>query len=94
MGFNPQGAGDTKAVLQFNFTGSVEGTCHFVIESGLIRGIEGPADQADIIFDTPFDVWMDILTGKANGQQAFMEQKYQVEGDFNLLLRMNQLFGR
>jgi len=39
-------------------------------------------------------VWMDIMTRKADGQQMFMEQKYKVFGDFSLLLRMNQLFGR
>jgi hypothetical protein len=37
---------------------------------------------------------MDIMTGKADGQQMFMEQKYKVIGDLSLLLRMNQLFGR
>jgi putative sterol carrier protein len=94
MGFNPQGAGDTKAVLQFNFTGTVEGTCHFIIDSGRIRGVEGPAETADLVLDTPFELWMDIFTGKTNGQQAFMDQKYKVNGDFNLLLRMHELFGK
>jgi predicted lipid carrier protein YhbT len=37
---------------------------------------------------------MDIMTGKADGQQMFMEQKYTVDGDLNLLLRMNELFGK
>ncbi|MFH1983571.1 MAG: flavodoxin family protein [Pseudomonadota bacterium] len=33
MGFNPKGAGDTTAVLEFNFTGTVAGSCHFRIET-------------------------------------------------------------
>lgn len=31
VGFNPEAAGDTKATLQFEFTGSVEGSCHLSI---------------------------------------------------------------
>jgi len=27
-----------------------------------------------------------------DGQNAFMQQKYTVEGNFNLLLKLNQLF--
>jgi hypothetical protein len=37
---------------------------------------------------------MEILIGKADGQQMFMEQKYRVKGDLPLLMRMKQLFGR
>jgi len=36
---------------------------------------------------------MDILTGKAEGQQMFLDQKYAVEGDLALLMQMEQLFG-
>ena len=31
---------------------------------------------------------MDIMTGKADGQQMFMEQKYRVEGDLELMIRL------
>jgi hypothetical protein len=40
------------------------------------------------------EVWMDILTGKSDGQQMFLDQKYTVEGDLALLMQMEQLFGR
>jgi putative sterol carrier protein len=36
---------------------------------------------------------MDIITGTADGQQMFMDQKYRVEGDLSLLMQMDQLFG-
>jgi multimeric flavodoxin WrbA len=94
MGFNPDGAGDTQAVLQFNFSGESEGSCHFRIENRQIRALPGPAAKPDLTIDTPFEVWMDILTGKTDGQQMFMAQKYKVSGDFNLLIRMNQIFGK
>jgi len=94
MGFNPEAAGDINVALQFNFSGEVEGTCHFRIEKARIHAIMGPSESPTLTIDTPFEVWMDIMTGKADGQQMFMQQKYRVAGDFSLLLRMNQLFGR
>jgi multimeric flavodoxin WrbA/putative sterol carrier protein len=94
MGFNPDGAGDTRAVLQFNFSGDVEGSCHLKIENREIQALPGAAENPDLTIDAPFEVWMDIMTGKADGQQMFMEQKYKVVGDLSLLMRMNQLFGK
>jgi multimeric flavodoxin WrbA/putative sterol carrier protein len=94
LGFNPAGAADMSAVLQFNFSGEVQGACHFSIENGKIRADLGSAERPDLTIDTPFDIWMDIMTGKSDGQQMFMEQKYKAQGDLNLLMRMNQIFGK
>jgi len=94
MGFNPAAAGDTRATIQFTFSGEAEGSCHFKIEDGKIQAALGAAERPDLTIDAPFSVWMDIMTRKADGQQMFMEQKYKVSGDFSLLLRMNQLFGK
>lgn len=93
MGFKPDAARDLKAVLQFSFSGQVEGVCHFRIDHGKIEAIEGPVERPDLTIDAPFELWMDIMTRKADGQQAFMEQKYRARGDFSLLLKMKQLFG-
>ncbi len=93
FGFNASAAKDLQAVYQFAFTGSTEGICHFNIADGKIRYSSGPAEKPDIIITAPFDLWMDIITRKADGQQMFLEQKYTIQGDMNLLLRMNELFG-
>ncbi len=79
MGFSAKNAGDTKATLQFLFSGAVEGACNFRIENGEIRANEGVAQDPDLTIETPFEVWTDIMTGKADGQQAFMAGKYQVK---------------
>jgi putative sterol carrier protein/FMN-dependent NADH-azoreductase len=94
MGFNPQRAGDTKAVIEFKFSGDVEGSCQLKIENGKIEARPGTAESPSLTIETPFNVWMDILTGKADGPKMFMEQKYRVHGDLSLLMRMNQLFGK
>jgi multimeric flavodoxin WrbA/putative sterol carrier protein len=94
MGFNPEGAGDTKAIIQFNFSGEAAGSGYFRIENGRIESQLGSAEKADLTIEAPFEVWMDIVTGKADGQRMFMEQKYKVNGDLSLLMRMNQFFGK
>lgn len=85
IGFNPQAAGDTQAILQFTFSGEVEGSCYFTVEKGTIVATLGTVEKTDLKIDTPFEVWMDIITGKANGQQMFMEGKYRAEGNISLL---------
>ncbi|MBI5570055.1 MAG: NAD(P)H-dependent oxidoreductase [Desulfomonile tiedjei] len=94
MGFNPEGAAGVRGVMQFNFSGEVNGSCYLKIENGSIEGKEGTADHADLTVEAPFEVWMDIVTGKADGQQMFMQQKYKPSGDLSLLLRMKDLFGK
>lgn len=94
MGFNPQAAAGTRASVQFSFSGEVQGSCCFIIQDGSIEAASGDAEKPDLTIQTPFEVWMDIMTGKAGGQQMFMEQKYRAEGDLSLLLRMNELFGQ
>jgi len=37
---------------------------------------------------------MDILTRKADGAEMFMAQKYTVDGDINLLMKLGELFGK
>ena len=94
IGFNPQGAGDANAVLQFDFTGPVAGVCHFTIADGSITAAEGPAGRPDLVVKTPFDVWIDIMTRKRDGAQAMMDGLYQVEGNTGLLLDMQRFFSR
>jgi multimeric flavodoxin WrbA/putative sterol carrier protein len=93
MGFNRKHAEQTKALMQFTFSGEVEGSCHLEINDGKIEAKEGTSAKPDLIVESPFETWMDVITGKADGQQMFMQQKYRASGDFSLLLRMKELFG-
>jgi multimeric flavodoxin WrbA/putative sterol carrier protein len=94
MGFNSEAAQGVKAVIQFRFSGEVSGDCYFQIEEGELSTGQGEAPEAAMTIDAPFELWMDILTGKADGQQTFMEQKYKVSGDLALLMKFGELFGK
>ena len=92
-GFNPKKAGDGQAVMQFEFSGPVQGTCHMAIANGAIKTAVGPAESPDVIIRTPFDLWVDIMTDRQDPGQAFMDGKYTVEGDMEVLMNMNKFFG-
>jgi len=94
MGFNPDGVKDLRATLQFEFSGEVEGACHFIIADNAITAQSGRSEKPNLTITSPFEVWMDIMTGKADGAEMLMEGKYTAEGDMDLLLNMGKLFGQ
>jgi len=91
-GFNPKKAQGFKGCYQFVFSGKQEGICYFAVDQNEIHCSLGSAAKPDITIITPFEVWMDIVTRKREGAQMFMEQKYKAEGDFNLLIKMGEIF--
>ena len=90
FGLNSEAVGERKIILQFNFSGEVTGPCYFIIEKGNVSAEEGGKENPDITIETPFEIWMDIITGNADGQKMFMEQKYKVNGDLSLMIQLFQ----
>jgi putative sterol carrier protein len=88
FGVNARAVGDRKVVLQFKFSGELKGSCYFTIEKGTAGAQNGTSDSPDLTIETPFEVWMDIMTGKADGRQMSMEQKYRVSGDLPLMMQL------
>lgn len=43
--------------------------------------------------ETPYAVWKAIASGEMSGQDALMQQKYRVKGDFSLMLQWDKFFG-
>jgi multimeric flavodoxin WrbA len=89
-GLNSETAGNRKIILQFDFSGEVADSCYFIIEKENVSAEEGSKENPDITIETPFELWMDIMTGKADGQQMFMDQKYKVDGDLSLMIQLFQ----
>ncbi len=48
---------------------------------------------ADLTIEAPFEIWMDILTRKADGTQMLIDGKYKIEGNSDLLANMTKYFG-
>jgi multimeric flavodoxin WrbA len=93
MGFRPEACEGVQAVIRFDFTGEQEGSCSFAISGSGIMDSAGPAEKADLVVKAPFEVWMDIITNKADGQDQFLKGGYTAEGNLSLLMRMKEFFG-
>lgn len=90
LGVNPEALGERKAVLQFIFSGEIQDSCYFTIEKGVVSAQIGISDSPDLTIDTPFGVWMDIMTGKTDGRQMLLEHKYKISGDMSLMMQLTQ----
>lgn len=90
--FDAQEAGDLVADIQFDVSGDEPGSYYLHIENGTCTFNEGDASAPKMTIHTPSDIWLAVSRGELDGQTAFMSQKYTVEGDFGLLMRLNKLF--
>jgi hypothetical protein len=90
MGINAGAVGGRKVVLQFKFSGEVDGSCYFTIQKGTVGAKSGMSTGPDLTIEAPFNVWVDIMTGKADGRKLLMEQKYKATGDISLMMQLFQ----
>lgn len=90
--FNKEGAKGLKAVYQFNLAGERGGQWYVSIENDNCEVHEGAHPSANITISMPAEDFVDMTTGKLNGQVAFMSGKLRIAGDMGLALRMQSLF--
>jgi predicted lipid carrier protein YhbT len=90
--FDPSAAMGLNATYEFQVSGEEVFSAHLRIEQGSCTYAEGPADSPGVVIKTPANVWLAISRGELDGQTAFMNGKYTVEGDLALLIKMKKLF--
>jgi len=90
--FDAAAAGDLIADIQFDISGKEPGSYHLHIEKGTCSFLEGEVSSPSLTIHTPSEVWLAVSRGEIDGQAALMQRKYTVEGDFNLLLKLNEIF--
>jgi len=49
--------------------------------------------EATTIIETPYSLWKAIAAGEEKGQDALMQGKYRVHGDFSLMIQWDKFFG-
>ena len=92
VGLNPEEAGNLRATIQFDISGKQPGQWHFEIKDGNCAFKEGKVDNPTLTIHSPSEIWLAISFGELDGAQAFMQKKYTAEGDFQLLMRLKNLF--
>ncbi|MCB2193084.1 MAG: NAD(P)H-dependent oxidoreductase [Deltaproteobacteria bacterium] len=92
--FNSDKAQGVEAVIQFKVSGTENFDAYLDISGGKCAYHEGKADSPALTIETPAQVWLDIAYGRQDGQAAFMQGLYKVQGDISLLMRLGGMFAR
>jgi putative sterol carrier protein len=91
--FKPDRAQGVKATIQYDITGQGGGTYHVDIADGKCAMQEGPAATPNLTLTMTAPDWIDMVSGKLNGQMAFMSGKLKIKGDMGLAMKLAGMFG-
>jgi hypothetical protein len=94
VAFNPQTAGSLRADIQFIISEGEPEDYVLQIAEGKCTAYQGTIPSPTLTIHTPSEVWLQIARKELNGQTAYMKGLYRIEGDFGLLLRMDELFSK
>ena len=83
-----------NSTIQFNLSGDNGGQWYVNIKDGKAEVHEGTAPSANMTMSMAANDYVDMTTGKLNGQMAFMSGKLKISGDMGLAMKMQTLFKR
>ena len=83
-----------NSTIQFNLSGDNGGQWYVNIKDGKAEVHEGTAPSANMTMSMSAQDYVDMTTGKLNGQMAFMSGKLKISGDMGLAMKMQTLFRR
>ena len=90
--FNADAAKGMNSVIQFNLTGDGGGQYHVAIKDGACTVSEGAHASPNMTMTMAASDYVDMISGKLNGQMAFMSGKLKIAGDMSLAMKMQTLF--
>ena len=91
---NPDAAKGMNSTIQFNLSGDGGGEWYVAIKDGKAEVAKGKAPAANMTLSMTAQDYVDMITGKLNGQMAFMSGKLKISGDMGLAMKMQSLFKR
>jgi len=90
--FNKDAAKGLDAVYQFDLSGDGGGKWFVTIKNETCDVKEGSHPSPNITISMASQDYVDMSTGKANGQMLFMSGRLRIAGDLGLALRMQSIF--
>lgn len=90
--FLPEAAPDLDAVIQYQLTGEEGGDYIISIKDNQCKVTEGIAEQPLVTVTADGRDFGDVLLGRANGMQYFMQGKIKLAGDLNLAMKLTSFF--
>lgn len=90
--FIPEKAGDLDAVIQFELTGEEASDWYLVIKDKTVKVEKGKSEGATMTLSADSGDYKDIVTGKINAMNAFMQGKVKLQGNLNLAMKFAEMF--
>lgn len=91
--FNTEKAMGVDAIIQFNLTGDFEALYWVEIKDQNATLHEGQAESPKTTFIANAEDYANVVHGKTNAMQAFMQGKLKVKGDMGLAMKLQSIFG-
>ena len=90
--FKPEAAEGVDAVIQYKLTGDEPGNWIITIKDGKCTTAAGEAENPNMTLMADAQDLKDVLLGRANGMQYFMQGKLRLSGDLNLAMKLTSFF--
>lgn len=90
--FIPEKAGDMDSVIQFVLTGEEASEWQVIIKDGTVEVKEGMNEDPTMVLEAESQDYKDIVTGKVNAMNSFMQGKVKLKGNLNLAMKFVEMF--
>jgi len=90
--FMPEKAAGVNAVIQYHLTGEGGGDWVITIKDDTCKVVPGTVEKPTVTLTADANDFHDVLLGKANGMQYFMEGRLKLAGDLNLAMKLTSFF--
>lgn len=92
--FDPEKAAGVNAKIQFHITGNQGGDWVASIQDKKLSVDKGTTPTPNLTLSADTADILNLVQGKLNPMQAFMQGKVQVKGDMGLAMRLMEMFKR
>lgn len=90
--YNKAAWGGKDRVVEFHYT-DVDKTYQILLQKEGHRVLTEDLLPYTTRIETPLSLWRKIAAEEVNGRQAMMDHQYTVQGDFELMLHWDEVFG-
>jgi putative sterol carrier protein len=85
--------GETDATLEFDLTGDGGGVFTVRIADGVVTGVAGPANGAELRIRVDVDTWRQLNRGEIGAPEALLRRRIHIHGSFLLALKLHLILG-
>ena len=92
FGINKKLAKGIDTTIQFEFFGNEAGTKCMTIKNQECTVVNGDVPNPKTIIKSDSQLWLDITNGKISGDEAYINDKFTIEGDASIMMIFADLF--